>query len=104
MRSTVSIAFGSAEVAVNLPPAEPPWAPDVARRWLDEQFNAFECEPVRASGKVLTSDKLLAIAAAIGQRGFERDEALRLAFARAAEASLSRPLIRIDVDARTVSY
>ena len=31
-----------------------------ARRWLDEQFVANECEPLRATGKVLTADKVLA--------------------------------------------
>jgi len=104
MRSTVCIAFGTAEVLVNLSAAEAPWSADDARRWLDEQFVANDCEPLRAIGKVLTADKLLAIASAIGQRGFEQDEALRLAFAHAAEASLSRSVVRIDVDARTVSF
>jgi hypothetical protein len=104
MRSTVVIAFGTAEVLVNLPAGGAPWSADDARRWLDEQFVANDCEPLRASGKVLTADKLLAIASAIGQRGFEQDEALRLAFASAAEAALSRPMVRIDVDARTVSF
>ena len=33
-----------------------------ARRWLDEQFVANECEPLRATGKVLTADKVLALA------------------------------------------
>lgn len=104
MRSTVCIAFGSAEVSVNLPAAQAPWSAEEARRWLDEQFIANDCEPFRATGKVLTADKLLAIASAIGQRGFEADDALRLAFAHAAEAALSRSVVRVDVDARTVSF
>jgi hypothetical protein len=104
MRSTVSIAFGTEEVMVNLPAADTPWSANDARRWLDEQFIANDCEPFRASGKVLTADKLLAIANAIGQRGFEQDEALRLAFAHAATAALSRSVVRIDVDARAVSF
>ena len=33
----------------------PPMAHDVARAWLDAQFTALECEPLRASGKVLTA-------------------------------------------------
>ena len=104
MRSTVSIAFGTEEVMVNLPAADTPWSANDARRWLDEQFIANDCEPFRASGKVLNADKLLAIANAIGQRGFEQDEALRLAFAHAATAALSRSVVRIDVDARAVSF
>ena len=104
MRPSVCIAFGAAEVMVNLSAAEPAWPADEARRWLDEQFIANDCEPLRASGKVLTADKLLAIAQAIGRRGFEQDEALRLAFAHAALAALSRSVVRIDVDARSVSF
>lgn len=104
MRPSLSIVFGTAEVLVNLPADAAAWTAEQARRWLDEQFVAYDCEPLRASGKVLTADKLLAIADAIGQRGFEQDEALRLAFAQAATAALSRQVVRIDVDARAVTY
>lgn len=104
MRSTVSITFGNDEVEVHLPAGEPAWALEDARRWLDEQFVANECVPSRASGKVLTSDKVLAVAKAIGKRGFEQDDALRHAFAHAVTAALSRPIVRIDVDAFTVGY
>lgn len=104
MRSNLSIVFGANEVSVNLPADGAALSAEQARRWLDEQFVAYDCEPVRPTGKVLTADKLLAIATAIGQRGFEQDEALRLAFARAATAAVSQPVVRIDVDARVVSY
>jgi hypothetical protein len=104
MRSNLSIMFGDAEVSVELSEAEATGSAEDARRWLDEQFLANDCEPLRASGKVLIVDKLLAIASAIGQRGFEQDDVLRLAFARAALAALSRSVVRIDIDAHTVSY
>jgi hypothetical protein len=104
MRSNLSIVFGANEVSVNLPADGATLSAAEARRWLDEQFIANDCEPVRPTGKVLTADKLLAIASAIGQRGLEQDEALRLAFARAATAALAHPVVRIDVDARSVSY
>ena len=39
---------------------------DEARRWLDEQFVALGAEPMRASGKVLVADKVLAVASAAG--------------------------------------
>ena len=104
MTSTVRIVFGDAEVVVKLPEAAAPWPAEQARRWLDEQFNALGCEPMRAVGKVLTIDKLLAIAAAVGQAGFERDAALRQDFALAASGSLARPLVQIDVDQRSVTY
>jgi len=43
-----------------------PMAPDVARQWLDEQFTQLECEPLRASGKLLLADKVLVVAQAGG--------------------------------------
>jgi hypothetical protein len=104
MTSTVRITFGSAEVVVNLPETLVHWPADEARRWLDEQFNTLGCEPLRASGKVLTIDKLLAIATAIGQQGFERDEALRQDFALAAQGALARPLVLIDVEQGSVTF
>ena len=104
MRSNLSIVFGAVEVFVDLPSTEKVHCADDARRWLDEQFAANDCEPLRASGKVLIADKVLAIAQAIGQHGFEEDETLRLAFARAATAALGRSVVRIDVDAHTISY
>ena len=104
MTSTVRIVFGDAEVVVKLPETAAPLLAEQARRWLDEQFNALGCEPMRAVGKVLTIDKLLAIAAAVGQAGFERDAALRQDFPLAASGSLARPLVQIDVDQRSVTY
>ncbi len=104
MRSNLSIVFGPTEVSVDMPSAEVTMDSFDARRWLDEQFVANECEPLRVSGKVLTADKLLAIADAIGPQRFQQDEALRHAFAHAAFAALARSTVRIDVDAHTVSY
>ena len=89
---------------VHLPAQGEAWSHEQARRWLDEQFVANECEPLRASGKVLTADKLLAIANAFGLRRFREDEALRLDYAHAAEAALQRPSVRVDVDARAVTF
>jgi hypothetical protein len=49
----VSIALGTAEVLVDLPATEAPWSADDARRWLDEQFIANDCVPLRASASLL---------------------------------------------------
>lgn len=57
-----------------------------ARRWLDEQFVANECEPLRASGKVLTADKVLALAQAAGE-----DRKFKALFALADDAPMRRP-------------
>lgn len=104
MRPHVTLRFGTHEIDVPLPDTEAPMPADVARRWLDEQFVAHGCEPPRASGKVLTADKVLAVAAAIGHQGFDRDPALRLAFARAASAAVAKPTVVVDVDARTLQF
>jgi hypothetical protein len=79
-------------------------AADAARRWLDDQFVANDCEPIRASGKVLTVDKLLAIATAVGAQRFDADAAFGRDFARAATAALGRPVVRIDVEARSIDF
>jgi hypothetical protein len=104
MRPSLSIVFANAEVTVDVPTAGPALPPDEARRWLDDQFVANDCEPLRASGKLLTVDKLLAIASAVGPAGFERDASFRLDFARAALSALARPMVRVDVEARAVTY
>jgi hypothetical protein len=82
MRPTVRISFGPAEVIAPLPENDRRWSADQGRRWLDEKFTAYECEPLRAMGKVLTADKLLALAAEIGHDAFAADEALRTDYAR----------------------
>jgi len=83
-----------------------PMPHDQARAWLDEQFTAFGCEPIRLTGKVLTADKVLAVAQAAGQERF-RDEAHQgwaTAFARAASAALAKPVVTVDVAALTLGY
>jgi hypothetical protein len=98
------LVFGPRELIVTLPAGEAAWPASDARRWLDEQFTANECEPLRAMGKVLTADKVVAVAMAIGHAGFEQDETLRLNFARATCAALGRKDVRVDVDAGKVTY
>ena len=104
MKPTVRLSYGPEEIIVHLPEGDAPWAADVARRWLDEQFTANDCEPLRAMGKVLTADKVLAIARAIGPGGFRADETLRQDFARAVTAALGRSGVHLDVDANRVAY
>ena len=103
MRREITLTFGrDGEFAVDLPAGEADWSAEAARRWLDEQFVANECEPLRASGKVLTVDKLLAIAASVGRQRFQADPAFRTAYAQAAIAALGRPAAHIDVEAGTI--
>lgn len=104
MKATVRLSFGPTEVLCHLPQGSAPQAVEDARRWLDDRFVAYECEPLRPIGKVLTRDKLIVLAEAVGARGFEADEALRGDFARAAMAMLGSDSVHIDVDARQVSF
>lgn len=77
---------------------------DAARVWLDDQFLANDCEPLRRSGKVLTADKLLALAAAVGPERFERDPDWAARYAEAALGALGRTMVRVDVDAVAVTF
>lgn len=74
-----------------------------ARAWLDAEFVRLDGEPLRASGKVLLADKLIAIARAAGPQ-LLGDAAWFVSFAHAAGAALARPAVRIDLGALTVSY
>jgi hypothetical protein len=75
-----------------------------AREWLDRQFITLECEPLRASGKLLTADKVLAVTAELGHATLAADEALRSDLARAVLGALGQPLVTVDVDARSVTF
>lgn len=100
------------EVTVTLAPqqefhvdlrGEEPLGHEAARQWLDEQFVAFDCAPLRPSGKVLLADKLLTVAHAAGASRLSDPEWLR-AFGRAATGVTARPVVRIDIPAMTVGY
>lgn len=100
------------EVVVQLSPSQefranmdrlPPMGNEEARHWLDAQFTALDCEPLRPSGKVLLADKVLMVAREAGVRHLG-DAAWFQAYARAAHAVLGRPVIKVDVAAMTVSY
>ncbi len=104
MRPTVRLSYGPVEVITHAPEGRDAWSAEQARRWLDDQFVAYECEPLRALGKVLAKDKVIALADAIGSRGFEADEALRGDYASAVTSLLARPQVHVDVGGRAVSY
>lgn len=105
MRQDVTVVFGPGEVVqIPVPAGQPLDAPEQGRRWLDQQFVALDCEPLRASGKVLIADKLLAIALSAGRQRFDTDAAFREAYAHAALAALSRGVVRVDlVEGRVVA-
>lgn len=81
----------------------PPMGNEEARRWLDEQFTALDCEPLRPSGKVLLADKVLVVAREAGAQRLG-DATWFHTYARATHAVLARPLIKVDVLGMAVSY
>ena len=106
MRSQVTVTWGeTAAYRFDLEDV-PPMPNDQARAWLDSQFTAFECEPIRLTGKVLTADKILSVAQAAGQERF-RDAGHRdwaESFARAASAALAKPTVTVDLATMSLGY
>lgn len=103
MRSQVSVSFkNTAPFRVELSP-EQAQDRETARQWLDEQFTTLECEPLRATGKLLMADRVVVVAQAAGPAKFA-DAAWALAFAQAAAAVLGKPVINVDADSLTITY
>lgn len=94
MRHEVTVRFATGDESVLYPAQAKPL--DEARAWLDGEFLRLGCEPVRASGKVLFADKLLAIADAAGAAGFA-DAAWAEAYGSAALGALGRSPVRVDL-------
>ena len=98
------------EVLVTLSPGQefrlstegPTLSNEQARRWLDDEFTRLDCEPLRASGKVLLADKVLTVAQAAGAM-LLADRQWSSQFARATVAALTRPVVRVDVAAMAVT-
>ena len=80
-----------------------PQPADAARRWLDDQFLAHGCEPLRPTGKVLIADKVVALAEAVGPARLAQDADWAQVFARAVLGALGRAVVRVDVPGGQVS-
>ena len=103
MHSEVTVHLASnQEFRIDLKSAEP-MDHETGRRWLDEQFLALDCEPLRASGKVLLADKVLTVAQGAGAN-LLADPAWSGQFARATVAALGRSVVRVDVAAMAVTF
>lgn len=102
MRNTVLVVLPQ-QKEFQLSVADAPMDREAARVWLDEQFIAFDCEPLRASGKVLSADKVLRVTEAADPALFS-DAQWSATFASAVFAMLGKSMIRIDVPAMAVTY
>ena len=103
MHSVVTVSLGQSQEFRFELDGVAPMAHEEARLWLDGEFTAMECEPLRASGKVLLADKVLTVALAAGTALFN-DPVWSRDFARAASAALAKPVVRVDVPAMAVSF
>jgi hypothetical protein len=103
MRSQVSVTFkGHPPVRVELHD-EPLMPREDARKWLDDQFIAMDCEPLRPTGKLLMADRVVVVAQAAGPAQFA-DPAWAKAFAQAACAVLGKPSVNVDADSLSITY
>jgi len=68
-----------------------------ATRWLDDQWQALECEPTNPMGKVLILDKILSVARYGGEKRFEQQDEWARRYAEAVAAVMQRPVVRVDV-------
>ena len=102
MRTQVDVVVEGQTFSFGMDGVEP-MASDAARQWLDAQFVALECEPLRASGKLLLADKVVVIAREAGARQFA-DAAWGAAFAAAASAALGKKAMQVDADTLSVTY
>jgi len=84
-------------------PEGAPLAHDAARAWLDQQFTTLDCEPLRASGKVLTADKILVVTQAAGAN-LLGDAQWAAEYVAAVSAALGKPMIRVDVPSMAITY
>ena len=104
MRSEVIVVLdGEREYRVDTQ-ALPTVSSDEGRRWLDQQFVSLDCEPLRATGKVLLADKVLGIAGAYGYDKLKADPALAREFAQQVALARGRPRVSVDVAGLVVAY
>ncbi len=103
MQKQISVVFAKGvELSFHVPDGAS-LAHDAARVWLDKQFTDLECEPLRASGKVLTADKVLVVTQAAGPVLFN-DAKWAADYVAAVSGALGKPMIRVDVPAMAITY
>jgi hypothetical protein len=73
-----------------------------ANRWLNDQWEALECEATNPMGKVLVLDRILGIAYYAGEKRFAEHSEWTQQYAEAVAAVLVRPAVRVDVADRIV--
>ena len=103
MRSEVRVLSEQSREYVFELESQPPMDNAEARAWLDAQYQQLGCEPLRPTGKLLLADKVIVVARAAGDE-LLGDKAWGAAFGRAVSGVLGKPVVRLDLNAATVSY
>jgi hypothetical protein len=103
MQKQISVALDKGVEFTFHVPEGAPLAHDMARAWLDKQFTTLDCEPLRASGKVLTADKILVVTQAAGA-ALLGDAVWAAEYVAAVSAALGKPMIRVDVPSMAITY
>lgn len=103
MQKQISVALDKGIEFTFHVPEGAPLAHDAARAWLDQQFTALDCEPLRASGKVLTADKILVVTQAAGS-ALLGEPKWAAEYVAAVSGALGKPLIRVDVPSMAITY
>ncbi|CAM3610413.1 hypothetical protein BOSP111201_15695 [Bordetella sputigena] len=105
MRADVSILYDARRAVHLVTQVDPtPEGAARAREWFDHNWEAFGCEPLRPSGKVLLLDKILGVADALGYELLAVDATRAQEFAHYAALALGRSRITVDLPGLTVGY
>lgn len=73
-----------------------------ARSWLDDQWEALECESSNPTGKILLLDKILSVARYGGEKHFIDADEWGQRFADVVTTVMGRPVVCVDVADRLV--
>lgn len=79
-------------------------SPEDARKWLEREFSALECDVATPTGKILAVDRVLSVAKYAGVARFSSQQTWAEQFAKYTAALLGRELIRIDVEHYCIGY
>ena len=103
MRSEIRVvADNGQEFKFDLDQATP-LTPQAGREWLDAECTRLECEPLRPTGKLLLADKVMVVARDAGPQRLS-DPEWGPTFARAAAATLGKPIIHVDLASMTLAF
>lgn len=105
MRCVVTFIFGPGQIVeqpVNV--VQSTMGALNAREWLEDAWVRLECEPTRASGKVLLLDKVLCVTEAIGYPILSQNPERVTELATQIALALGKPVITVDLVENSVSF